>query len=112
MSDVVAKIDRNVGLQHRYQFYNNATDTGDFLLEFDFKRDLGRAAHTGYVKNNGANIIKLYFNYTDDPSGSMNPVFLGGADTFSFSPMEFAVSTLKIEDDGLTETVNVDIFVS
>lgn len=112
MSDVVAKIDRSVPVQSRYQFYNNATDAVEFFLEFDFKRDLGRAAHTGFIKNNGTNIILLYFNHNLDPSSSMNPVVLGGSDTFIFSPMEFAVSTLKVADQGLTETVNVDVFVS
>lgn len=112
MSDIIARLDRGIGKPFRYQFYNNTTDGGDFFVQFNFKSDLGRAAHTGYIKNNSANILLLYFNYDSDPSGSMNPVVLGGADTFSFSPMEFAVSTLKIEDDGLAETVNVDVFVS
>jgi len=112
MSDIIAKLDRGIQRPSRYQFYNNATSGVDNFLEFDFKRDLGRAAHTGYIKNNTENIIELYFNYTSDPSGSMNPVVLGGADTFSFSPMEFAVSTLKIEDLGLDAAVNVDVFVS
>lgn len=111
MSAITSQVDRGVPEGQRYQFYDNVSDTGDFTLEFNFKSDLGKAAHSGYVKNNSAKIIHLYLNYEFDTYGSMQPVVVGGGDTFSFAPLEMGISSLQIKDLDLDDTLNVDVFV-
>ena len=102
-------LDRAIPSTERFQYYDNVDETSTELT-FDFKKDLGKAARTGYIKNNDdTNDIVLWFNYASDVDSSMKSITLTAADKFSFSPLEFNVSSLKIT---AANAITVDVFVA
>lgn len=78
-------------------------------VRFDFDSDLGRPARTGYITNQTATDIDMFFNHAEDPFGSMKASKLLATETFYFNPKELSVSTLKLIS---TASIGVDIFVS
>lgn len=102
-------VDRAVPSAERFQHYDNA-DESSLELTFDFKKDLGKSARTGYIRNNDqANSITLEINYASDIDSSLKPIVLTAADKFIFSPLEFCISSLRIT---AANAISVDIFVA
>jgi len=101
------KIDRAVPPTYRYQYYDGISHASEITV--DFNEDLGRAAKTGLVVNNGTGALSVYLNYSRDILGTMIPVPVDVGGTFSFTIYEMNVSEIKITSGS---TVNVDIFVT